>query len=327
MDFTFHEGVNGSSPWVEFYPYNPSQTAGYAFMAIFGITTVVHIILMFPYKAAYFIPLILGGICTYITYHPTPTLKLYTMNPTNRYTGETFGYYGRAWSHNNRTLISSWALQQMLILCAPPFVAATIYMVLGRIIRAFDAEHLSPMRPKRITVLFVLNDVFCFFTQLGGAGVQITGDAKVMDIGRKVVIVGLVFALVVFLLFVWIAWVFHRRLAAEPTGVAAANPGLNWRRYMWAIYGSCLVLMVRNLVRLVEFGAVKSALNQQEAYIYVFDAAMMFLSMGVLVFWHPGVLIKKARRAGEAGRLCAGMEDGVDGDGVPLAGYKGYQRC
>ncbi|KNG91179.1 RTA1 domain protein [Aspergillus nomiae NRRL 13137] len=199
MDFTFHEGVNGSSPWVEFYPYNPSQTAGYAFMAIFGLTTVVHIILMFPYKAAYFIPLILGGIC------------------------ETFGYYGRAWSHNNRTLISSWALQQMLILCAPPFVAATIYMVLSRIIRAFDAEHLSPMRTKRITVLFVLNDIICFLTQLGGAGVQITGDAQVMDIGRKVVLVGLVFALVVFLVFVWIAWVFHRRLAAEPTTVAAAT--------------------------------------------------------------------------------------------------------
>jgi hypothetical protein len=64
MDFTFHPGVNGSSPWVEFYPYNPSQTAGYAFMAIFGITTVIHLVLMFPYRAAYFFPLFLGGICT-----------------------------------------------------------------------------------------------------------------------------------------------------------------------------------------------------------------------------------------------------------------------
>jgi hypothetical protein len=63
MDFTFHNGTNGSSPWVEFYPYTPSVTAGYAFMAIFGIATVIHIILIFPYHAAYFIPLILGGIC------------------------------------------------------------------------------------------------------------------------------------------------------------------------------------------------------------------------------------------------------------------------
>lgn len=66
MDFTFHEGVNGSDPWVEFYPYNPSLTAGYAFMAIFGIATLVHFVLMFPYRAAYFTPFVLGGICTYI---------------------------------------------------------------------------------------------------------------------------------------------------------------------------------------------------------------------------------------------------------------------
>jgi hypothetical protein len=73
MDFTFHEGVNGSDPWVEFYPYNPSLTAGYAFMAIFGIATLVHIVLMFPYRAAYFTPFVLGGICTYLA--PLPSLS------------------------------------------------------------------------------------------------------------------------------------------------------------------------------------------------------------------------------------------------------------
>lgn len=63
MDIVFHPGQNGSDPWVEFYPYTPSATAGYAFMGIFGVSTLVHIVLMFPYRAAYFIPLILGGIC------------------------------------------------------------------------------------------------------------------------------------------------------------------------------------------------------------------------------------------------------------------------
>lgn len=79
MDFTFHPGVNGSKPWVEFYPYNPSLTAGYAFMAIFGITTVAHIILMFPYRAAYFIPLVIGGICVFTTSRP-PILTIHKMN-------------------------------------------------------------------------------------------------------------------------------------------------------------------------------------------------------------------------------------------------------
>jgi hypothetical protein len=74
MDFTFHEGVNGSDPWVEFYPYNPSLTAGYAFMAIFGIATLVHFVLMFPYRAAYFTPFVLGGICTYFAAPVPPAL-------------------------------------------------------------------------------------------------------------------------------------------------------------------------------------------------------------------------------------------------------------
>lgn len=74
MDITYHPSVNGSKPWVEFYPYTPSATAGYAFMALFGISTVIHFILMIPFRAAYFIPLVLGGICK----TPFPILQPHT---------------------------------------------------------------------------------------------------------------------------------------------------------------------------------------------------------------------------------------------------------
>ncbi|KAJ5939766.1 hypothetical protein N7466_002900 [Penicillium verhagenii] len=275
MDIVYHAGVNGSDPYVDFYPYTPSATAGYAFMGIFGITTLAHIILTIPYRAAYFIPLILGG--------------------------ETFGYYGRARSHQSRTDIGSWALQEILILCAPPLISATIYMVLGRIIRSFNAEHLSPMRPGVLTFVFVLNDMFCFCTQLGGAGVQVTGDQNIMDIGKKVVLAGLIFSLVVFVFFVLIAVAFHRRLSkTPPTRFLALEEDLGWRRYMWGIYGACFAIMLRNLVRTVQFGAGSmAAVNTSEVYIYVFDAFMMFFSMLLLVFLHPGLLIKKARRFGK----------------------------
>ncbi|KAF4252600.1 hypothetical protein KXV70_002690 [Aspergillus fumigatus] len=297
MDFTFHNGTNGSSPWVEFYPYTPSATAGYTFMSIFGMATVAHIILMFPYRAAYFIPLVLGGIC------------------------ETFGYYGRAWSHKEgRAAIGPWALQEMLILCAPPFVAASIYMVLGRIICAFDAEHHSSIRTKWLTTIFVLNDVVCFLTQLAGAGVQITGDPHVMAIGKKAVLAGLIFALVVFGVFVWVAAAFHRRLDAEPTAVVRECPRLRWKKYMWVIYVSCGMLMVRNLVRTVQFGSRKgSALNTEEAFIYVFDAALMAGSILVLIVWHPGRLVRRAQKATKASQMCVQMEDAPD---IPLTGYR-----
>ncbi|KAJ5160275.1 uncharacterized protein N7482_007279 [Penicillium canariense] len=277
MDIVFHNGTNGSSPWVEFYPYTPSATAGYAFMAIFGITTVVHLVLMCPFRAAYFIPLVLGGVC------------------------ETFGYYGRAWSHQSRFEIKSWALQEMLILCAPPLIAATVYMVLGRIIRSFDAEHLSCMRPNRLTFVFVMNDALCFCTQLGGAGVQITGDSTIMSIGKKIVLAGLIFSLVVFGFFVIIAVTFHRRLKQRPTPILTKNPALAWTRYMWTLYVACAALMVRNLVRTIQFGANRTSdLNTKEAYIYIFDAFLMFLAMLVLIMYHPGLLIRNTRQAMKA---------------------------
>ncbi|KAK1141863.1 hypothetical protein N8T08_008376 [Aspergillus melleus] len=302
MDFEFHPGVNGSAPWVEFYPYNPSKTPAYAFMAIFGISTVVHLVLMFPYRAAYFIPLLLGGVC------------------------ETFSYYGRAWSHNNRTLISSWALQQMLIMPAPPLVAATIYMVLGRIIRACNAEHHSSIRTKRLTLIFVLNDVLCFLTQVFGAGVQVTGDQHIMAIGVKVVLVGLIFALVVFAVFIWVAFKFHQRLKRDPTPVAYQNGGLNWEQYMWAIYVSCVALMIRNLIRTIEFGASDSDLGKKEVYIYIFDAAMMFISIAVLVIWHPGLLIKRLRAMNKANEMYGPLAGETQSADVPLTGYRAQQR-
>ncbi|RAK84194.1 RTA1 domain protein [Aspergillus costaricaensis CBS 115574] len=294
MDFQFHPGVNGSDPYVDFYPYTPSETAGYAFMAIFGLATLVHFVMMFPYRAAYFIPLVIGGIC------------------------ETFGYYGRAWSHQGRTLIGPWALQEMLILCAPPFIAATVYMILGRMIVAFAAEHHSVIRPKWLTKIFVLNDVICFLTQIGGAGVQVTGDEHLMKTGIKAVLAGLIFSLVIFLLFVWVAIVFHLRLSREPTWVVNENPWLmgGWKRYMWALYVACGALMLRNLVRTVQFGANEtSPLNTQEVYIYVFDAALMFVSMAVLAVYHPGTMIKRARRTKEAAEYCQPMADIGDEEG------------
>ncbi|KAJ5606440.1 hypothetical protein N7510_009221 [Penicillium lagena] len=273
MDIVYHNGTNGSSPYVDFYPYTPSATAGYAFMGLFGVLTVIHFVTMFPFRAAYFIPLILGGVC------------------------ETFGYYGRAWSHQSRIEIKSWALQEMLILCAPLMVAATVYMTLGRLIRSFDAEHLSSMRTKYLTLVFVLNDILCFCTQIGGAGVQVTGNAQVMNVGKKVVLAGLIFSLVIFALFIWISFKFQRKLQNQPTPVVAQNPELKWRKYMSALYIACFALMLRNLVRTIQFASPRtSTINTKEAFIYVFDAFLMLLTLLVLLFHHPGLLIKRMRR-------------------------------
>jgi hypothetical protein len=61
-----------------------------------------------------------------------------------------------------------YVVQTLLILLAPGLYAASIYMVLGRLIRLLDAEKLSPIRVNWLTKIFVLGDVLSFVMQ--GAG-------------------------------------------------------------------------------------------------------------------------------------------------------------
>ena len=59
-------------------------------------------------------------------------------------------------------------MQALLILLAPPLLAASIYMVLGRLIRMLQAEKYSLVRIKWLTKVFVLGDVLSFLAQSAG---------------------------------------------------------------------------------------------------------------------------------------------------------------
>lgn len=53
--------LNGTQVIV-FYHYRPNKPAGFAFLALFAIATLAHLLYLFRLRAWFFIPLILGGI-------------------------------------------------------------------------------------------------------------------------------------------------------------------------------------------------------------------------------------------------------------------------
>lgn len=53
--------VNGTQ--IVFFEYLPNKPAAISFVALFGMTTLAHLILLIMYRAWFFIPFILGGIC------------------------------------------------------------------------------------------------------------------------------------------------------------------------------------------------------------------------------------------------------------------------
>lgn len=61
-----------------------------------------------------------------------------------------------------------YIIQSILLLLGPALLAASIYMVLGRLIKLLDADNLSIIGPKWLTKVFVTGDVLSFLAQSAG---------------------------------------------------------------------------------------------------------------------------------------------------------------
>jgi hypothetical protein len=130
----------------EYYRYHPSLPAAVVFTILFLLTALLHIYQLVRTRTWYFTPVVVGCLM------------------------ECLGYIGRIWSSTqtpNWTL-GPYIIQSLFILIAPALVAASIYMILGRIIVAVDGEKHSLIRKKWLTKIFVASDVFSFLVLSGG---------------------------------------------------------------------------------------------------------------------------------------------------------------
>jgi hypothetical protein len=124
----------------KYYNYDPSLAAAVIYTILFAATTLLHIYQLIRSWTWYFTALVIGGIM------------------------ESIGYVGRIVSSRqtpNWTL-GPFLVQALLLLVAPSLVAASIYMVLGRIILLLDGEKHSMIKKKWLTKVFVLGDFLSF---------------------------------------------------------------------------------------------------------------------------------------------------------------------
>jgi hypothetical protein len=206
-------------------------------------------------------------------------------------TVETVGYIGRAASHNNAEAIGPFVIQNLLLLVAPALFAATIYMVLGRIIRLLHAEHHSPIRVTRLTKYFVWGDVICFWAQGQGGGLQAVGKPLFTTLGRWIVVGGLILQVLIFCLFIVVAWTFNTRINRCPT-IQSSNPSIPWKKHMRALYICSALILLRNLVRLIEYlEGYDGWVITHEVMLYIFDSLPMLMVFLALAIWHPCELL------------------------------------
>jgi hypothetical protein len=202
----------------DFYPYNPSNIAGYIFMALFAVGSVVHLGYIIPYRTWFCIPFLLGCIGKSTKHQSQDQSE----NPNNL-AAEVGGYYGRSAAHDNRRAGSPYLIQLFLLIIAVPFLSASIYMTLSRMTRALEATEYSIVRIAWISKIYILIDIACVVLQVIGTVTMAYGGADQQQKAINLVAGGLAFQLVAFVVFVLLAMRIHWRLNQEPTSVSARS--------------------------------------------------------------------------------------------------------
>lgn len=210
---------------------------------------------------------------------------------------EMIAYICRSISHTSTQALIPYVVSSTLSLVAPALFAASIYMILGRIIRLLRAKHHSPIRVKRLTKIFVTFDVISFWIQASGAGLQAGKDEGLTHTGQIIVVAALFMQIIFFGLFVVAAGLFHARLVKQPT--ALSHGALDWKRQMYSLYIASGLILLRNMVRAVEYiEGYEGNIKRYEWFLYAFDTVPMFGVMLVMAMIYAPLFLKQGLAEG-----------------------------
>lgn len=285
------------------FDYCPSLGAAITLSVFFGLITITHIFLAAKHREPFCWVLIMSAIW------------------------ETSGYAIRSFNITRQAYPNIYTAQFLLILLAPLWVNAFIYMTLGRMIHFFlptGEDRIFGVRARRVTKLFVWFDITAFLVQLAGGLMSSGTDIKTTRLGLTIYTSGVGLQLAFIAIFCGIAIQFQRVLkrqdvaqsrqlamqALEPyqnnyqyTSEAAETP-YDGRTFTAAkplltrIWLALSLIILRNVYRLIEYamdGANGNTITRHEWWMYVFDAVPMLAAMIVLAAYHPGQILQGGR--------------------------------
>lgn len=243
-----------TNPEYVLWPYTPSVAGGAIAAIVFALLTCAHVFRLVKNRTWFCIPFVIGALVC-LSFRSFPFILTLLQF-------ETIGYAARAAAHSDTVSKTPYIIQSVLILIAPILFAASIYMILGRLIMRTDSANYSLVRAKWVTKIFVTGDVFCFFIQSGGAGMLVQAkDKDGVKMGENIILGGLILQILIFLFFVIIAGTWHRRLETRPTAASADIP---WQKMVRFLYAASAFITIRNMCRVVEYAMGKVSLSVRE---------------------------------------------------------------
>ncbi|CDO96626.1 unnamed protein product [Kluyveromyces dobzhanskii CBS 2104] len=193
-------------------------------------------------------------------------------------TAEVVGYALRYISAKDTDKMMPYILQSVLLLVAPAFYAATIYMIFGQLLHYLECPDISIVPARWSTTIFVAGDVVSFFVQAGGAAIMSNADTSSgSKTGSNVIVAGLFVQVAIFGFFMITEIRFLLQVRRKSKIVKLFT--LQWRRLNLILLGTSLLILIRSVVRAIEFIQGNSGyIISHEYFLYVFDALMMILA-------------------------------------------------
>lgn len=214
---------------------------------------------------------------------------------------EVVGYICRCLGHYNKESLGPYVIQSVFLLVAPSLIAATIYMIFGRLLILLDAEKSSFIPVRFLTSFFVCGDVLSFLLQAAGGGLMAKADFA--DTGSKIVVGGLVVQIVFFGFFLISELYFTIRIRSHPTSISqllresnersgVSAKLVNWRMPNISLILASILIMMRCIVRLVEFAqGFTGYIMTHEVFIYVFDGLLMMFACVIILLSQPELVL------------------------------------
>lgn len=262
------------------YHYRPSLGANIAFLVLFAITGIGHVVQgVLSRKKAFWITMLIGCI------------------------SEVIGYVGRVLSWQNPFASVGFLTQIVCLTIAPAFYSAAVYFCLGDIVRAFPPE-ISRITASGYAKIFIPCDVVSLILQGTGGGMasvasQNNGDPTV---GTNIMVAGLSFQVASLFLFIILAseYAFRLRKWRSSHGATAHLPVSRRSVQLFLAFFplAILCIFIRCVYRVAELSDGWSGkLIHEEGTFIGLEGVMVLFAVYALHNGHPGVLLRGQTKA------------------------------
>jgi len=257
------------------YAYRPTKYVCLIFVALFGLSTVLHI----------------GQALFY---------RLWWLLPTMGLAGclEVLGWSGRLWSSYNLTLNTPFMIAICTTIIGPTPLLAANFVIVERIIGRLGTCY-SRLSPKWYLIIFCSCDVVSLVVQGTGGGLASTANTSSgARMGADVMLGGIVFQLVTLIVFMCCSFEFFiRYLHDAPVKSETVTKREPLTRRLKLMLGAMLFnstcLFIRAIYRTIELsGGWHGRVISTQIYFNVLDGAMITLAIITMNIAHPGLLLR-----------------------------------